>query len=78
MAQRRPVSERQLVSVLEAEALAGDVKTAQWLLERRWPERWAAPYARGKRDVSVDDKAKSDPFSELDQLAPRREAKTAS
>lgn len=58
-----------LVAQLSRAASKGSWRAAAWLLERRFPERWARTGERP--DVSdVDDR--DDPLDELDELAPRR------
>ena len=61
-----------LVAAMER-AAAVDWRAATWLLERRWPERWAHPSTRRRTPPSgpvwpEDD----DPFRELDELAEAR------
>lgn len=60
-------SEVRLVAYL-AKAAAANWRASAWLLERRYPERWAA---RG-REVELAAPGEGDPFREVDELAVRR------
>jgi hypothetical protein len=46
-------------------------QAAAWLLERRWPEKWARVSQRETDDKDTPP-AKRDPFAEVDELAKRR------
>jgi hypothetical protein len=49
-------------------------RASAWLLERRYPERWAAPPRRADDEAppAVD---ANDPFAEIDMLAAKRRAR---
>ena len=63
-------SEAILVSRVAAAARNGSWQASSWLLERRFPERWA----KAKRGTEDDTPAAgdADPFGQLDELARRR------
>lgn len=62
-----------LVAQLSRAASKGSWRAAAWLLERRFPERWAR--AADRADVrDVDDR--DDPLDVLDELASRRACKS--
>ena len=65
---RRRPEEVQLERLVSAAATGGDWRAAAWLLERRWPERWAR--LRLEPPVVVES-------DELDDLARRRDARRA-
>jgi hypothetical protein len=65
-------SEVRLVAIV-ASAARTQWRAAAWLLERRHPQRWAAP-ASSAREV-VRDPDEFDPFAELDELAEARRRK---
>lgn len=63
------MTERQLVAVVEDAAREGSWNAAAWLLERKWPERWAK---RAKPKPAPEREKPADPFAEIDELAERR------
>jgi hypothetical protein len=72
------LSEAELIEIMERSARKGSLKAATWLLERRWPERWAPVAARARAVVSDEQQQEpTDPFAALDELAVRREARPA-
>lgn len=60
------MTEDDLIAALEQQARRGSVKAATWLLERRWPERWAARTAARPSEQQ----AGPDPWAELDAFSP--------
>ena len=66
----RAESESRSVALV-AQAAATNWQAAAWLLERRWPERWARPSQREK-DEGAGAPVQVDPFAEVDELAQRR------
>jgi hypothetical protein len=60
-----------LVGVVVAAAHRGSWQAASWLLERRWPDRWARPPAR-QPDDGLPGPADGDVFAEVDRLAEQR------
>lgn len=60
-----------LVGVVVAAAQRGSWQAAAWVLERRWPERWARPPQR-QADDGLPKPADDDVFDEVDALAERR------
>lgn len=64
----------QVVRVSQA-AQRGSWQAAAWLLERRHPERWAKPTGRKQKSGDNDDSASENPFDQLDELTPRRQAR---
>jgi hypothetical protein len=60
-----------LVAVVVDAARRGSWQAGAWLLERRWPERWARPPQRQIDDV-LSGSAEDDAFAEVDRLAERR------
>ena len=65
----RAESEARSVAVI-ANAAPKNWQAAAWLLERRWPERWARVSQRAEPEAPVTRPA--DPFAEVDELAQRR------
>ena len=68
----RATRETRLTGLVAAEAGRGNWRAAAWLLERRYPDRWA-PIRRkpdGELEVVAD---ADDPFAEVDELRRRRE-----
>jgi hypothetical protein len=60
--------EPNLVLAIARSAARGNWKSAAWLLERRWPERWGRPTERRERwPARVQDE-----FAEVDAIAERR------
>lgn len=57
---------------LIARAATDNWQAAAWLLERRYPERWARPSQRGQQEPAAEPEPAADPFSEVDELAQRR------
>lgn len=50
-----------------------NIAAAMWLLERRWPERWARASQREKAQDSTSEPIKpTGPFAEVDELAERK------
>jgi hypothetical protein len=68
--QARGEAEAILVGQITTSARNGSWQAAAWLLERRWPERWAKPDQRKESD-----KPPANPFDALDELAKKRAAK---
>lgn len=66
----RAESESRSVALV-AQAATTNWQAAAWLLERRWPERWARPSQREK-DEGAGAPVTVDPFAEVDELAQRR------
>jgi endogenous inhibitor of DNA gyrase (YacG/DUF329 family) len=60
--------EERLLAQIAAAANRGAWRAAAWILERRFPERWAA----GRRPEETLVLDESDPFAEVDELARRR------
>ena len=67
-------AEAMLVARIAKQA-ATSWRAAAWLLEHRWPERWA-PRERGG-DIATPD-VEPDALDVLDELAPRRRARPSS
>ncbi len=70
----RAEGEAILVTRIAKAATNGSWGAAAWLLERRWPERWAKIVDRspsGKQDSAPAQQ--EDPFAKLDELASRRQ-----
>lgn len=67
--QARAEGEVALVGRIARASQNGSWAAAAWLLERRYPERWAKASERKK---DGDDAKPVDPFAKLDELAPRR------
>jgi hypothetical protein len=66
-------SEERLVLQVAAAAAKGQWRASAWLLERRFPERWAArPRVQAQARVEPPS---DDPFAEVDELARRRRAR---
>jgi transposase len=65
-----------LVGVIAAAAQRGSWQSAAWILERRWPERWARPPQRTAPENVPPAPAAGDPFAEIDMLAERRRRAT--
>lgn len=63
-------AESRNVNIIAA-AARDNWQAAAWLLERRWPERWARASQRDKGKTSGDTRP-GDPFAEVDELATRR------
>lgn len=63
-----------LVAQLNRAAAKGSWRAAAWLLERRFPERWAP---RAGRALASDD-PNEDPLDVLDELAERRDRRSSS
>ena len=57
---------------LIANAAKTQWQAAAWLLERRYPDRWARPSQRDKDEGPAPAPAARDPFAEVDELAQRR------
>ena len=72
----RAEGEATLVTRIAASARS-DWRAAAWILERHAPERWERPSQRRRIDDAPDatDLTAPDPFDQLDELAPRREAR---
>ena len=79
----------QAIAELEARSLAAVIEAAgedwrahAWLLERRWPHRWARSAPRSSRSTAtpapappvapVEDAETPNPFAEIDELAAKR------
>jgi transposase len=69
-------AEAKLVSRLAAQAAKGSIRAAQFLLERRYPERWADPSKRPPADPDEGDQGGA-PKGLRDELAAQREKKAA-
>lgn len=70
----RALSEGEARNVtLVASAATENWQAAAWMLERRWPERWARVNLREK-DERPAQPDPADPFAEVDELAARRRA----
>jgi hypothetical protein len=66
----RATSETRLTGLVAAEAGRGNWRAAAWILERRYPDRWAPIRRRPDGELEVVD----DPmFAEVDELRRRRE-----
>jgi hypothetical protein len=59
------------VGVVVDAARSGSWQASAWLLERRWPERWARPPQRQAQPDGLL-AGQDDPFAEVDLLAERR------
>lgn len=83
--QAQAQAEATLVARISKAAKSGSWSAAAWLLERGHPERWGKPErTRGSTDGAGqhDDgeqkpEEEEDRFAALDELAPRRSARTA-
>jgi hypothetical protein len=64
----RATSEARLVALIAQAASKGNWRAAAFILERRYPERWA----RRERPVIEPPPVTDDPFREIDELAARR------
>lgn len=71
----KALSEAELVKIMERSARHGSIRAATWLLERQWPERWAAKTAAKGVKADGEQQEPADPFAQLDELAPRRETR---
>lgn len=49
-----------------------NIAAAMWLLERRWPDRWARLSQRDKASEVTPKDVSSSPFAEVDELAERK------
>jgi transposase-like protein len=65
----RGLDEAALVAIVE-DGARSSWRAAAWLLERRWPERWATASSRRKGDSGQEQER--NPFDSLDELAARR------
>lgn len=63
-----------LLAAVLAASQRGSWVAAAWILERRWPERWARPPRRQEEPIPTVVEVADDPFAEVDQLAARRRA----
>jgi transposase len=70
------LSEDDLVRIVEHDARKS-WRAAVWLLERQWPERWATGPRRAEIEGKGEHGDNADPFDSLDELASRRESRTA-
>jgi hypothetical protein len=70
---QRVLDERRLVALVAAGAKS-NWRAAAFLLERRYPERWA-PVRRPQAEPEPPAVDEHDPFSEVDQLAAKRRAR---
>lgn len=59
------IGETTLFGALVGYALDGDAKTAQWILERKYPERYGRLALRGDVERDEDGKAKANPIRDL-------------
>jgi hypothetical protein len=73
---------QQLVDAI-SRASSDDWRAAAWLLERGWPDQWRLRSLNGRKPPeerdeppTVSDEAEADPFTEVDQLAARRQRRT--
>jgi hypothetical protein len=69
----RVLAEERLIAQVAAAAKT-NWRASAWLLERRYPERWAAPPRRADDELPPV-VAEHDPFWEVDQLAAKRRAR---
>jgi hypothetical protein len=69
----RVLEEPRLIAQVAAAAKT-NWRASAWLLERRYPERWAAPPRRAD-DEPPPAVIADDPFAEVDQLAAKRRAR---
>jgi hypothetical protein len=69
-------AEGRLVAIVATEA-KGTWQAAAWLLERRYPDRWARPSQRGESPLGKEQLPATDPMSELDELRARRSVGSA-
>ena len=70
---QRVLDERRLVALVATGAKT-NWRAAAFLLERRYPERWA-PIRRPQADEAAPAVVGDDPFAEVDMLAARRRAR---
>jgi hypothetical protein len=66
------LSEPELVDAIGAAAEPGSWRAAAWLLERRWPERWAKP---GPRPAKPGPET-PDPFADIIDISRHRRPST--
>jgi hypothetical protein len=74
---------QQLVGHISA-AADGDWRAAAWLLEHGWPDTWRLRPMNGRKPAEERDEPptvtgneRPDPFTEVDQLAAKRQRRTA-
>jgi hypothetical protein len=70
----RVLREERLVGLVAAGAKT-NWRAAAWLLERRYPERWAPVRPQEEPEPAPVGVGADDPFAEVDQLAARRRAR---
>src|SRR4051812_21765483 len=59
----RATAEPRLVALVAKAAGHGNWRAASWMLERRWPERWAPR----RREIEPEPRTTPDPFAEVDE-----------
>jgi hypothetical protein len=64
--------EERLVLRVAAAAAKGQWRASAWLLERRYPERWARPSRQEERRPAPTSSPEAMFFAEIDELARRR------
>ena len=70
--ERLEKAEPGLLAAVLAASQRGSWQAAAWILERRWPERWARPPRRQEEPSQSAEPIADDPFGEVDELAARR------
>jgi transposase len=70
--ERLEKAEPGLLAAVLAASQRGSWQAAAWILERRWPERWARPPRRQEEPITPSEPVADDPFQEVDELAARR------
>jgi transposase len=70
--ERLAAAEPGLLAAIVAASQRGSWQASAWILERRWPERWARPPRRQEEPIPTSEPVADDPFAEVDELAARR------
>lgn len=70
--ERPEKAEPGLLAAVLAASQRGSWQAAAWILERRWPERWARPPRLQEEPSQAAEPVADDSFREVDELAARR------
>lgn len=69
---RRRMTQAELLEIVEESARGGSWNAAAWLLERRWPKRWARMASHVKPPAEQKSDGDQDPFAQVVELARKR------